>query len=175
MQGLFEQSALAQTALDALKLQHQQQWHHQVIDVAAIGSCRKLLGNMAPAAVTSLTAIKGDLSVKKSGSFAMFAAICRRTMGLTRLATIASFAAVGRASGGGLDSATTGGLLLPIGTQYFPGLWVDPVRPHTRRADHTLIRSICFVAGRIVNSPALNNRARTGAVEGKRRHAECPL
>jgi hypothetical protein len=42
MRGLFEQSALARTALDALKLQHQQQRHHQVIDVAAIGSCRKL-------------------------------------------------------------------------------------------------------------------------------------
>jgi hypothetical protein len=50
MRGLFEQSALAQTALDALKLQHQQQWHHQVIDVAAIGRCDKLLGNMAPPA-----------------------------------------------------------------------------------------------------------------------------
>ena len=42
MRGLFEQSALAKTALDALKLQHQQQRHHQVIDVAAIGSCPKL-------------------------------------------------------------------------------------------------------------------------------------
>jgi hypothetical protein len=59
-----------------------------------------------------------------------------------------------------------------IGTQHFPGLWVDPVRQHTRRADHTLVRSICFVAGRIVSNPAFNNQARTGAAEVKCRHAE---
>jgi hypothetical protein len=64
------------------------------------------------------------------------------------------------------------GLFLPIGTQHFPGLWVDPVRQHTRRADHTLVRSICFVAGRIVSNPAFNNQARTGAAEVKCRHAE---
>jgi hypothetical protein len=29
---------------------------------------------------------------------------------------------------------------LHIGTQHFPSLWVDPVRAHTRRANHTLIR-----------------------------------
>jgi hypothetical protein len=59
-----------------------------------------------------------------------------------------------------------------IGTQHFPGLWVDPVRQHTRRADHTLVRSICFVAGRIVSNPGFNNQARTGAAEVKCRHAE---
>jgi hypothetical protein len=53
----------------------------------------------------------------------------------------------------------------------FPSLWVDPPRAHTRRANHTLIR-ICFVAGQIVSNPAFNNQARTGAVEGKCRHAE---
>jgi len=53
VRGLFEQSALAKTALDALKLQHQQQRHHQVIDVAAIGSRRKLLDPfVAPAFAT---------------------------------------------------------------------------------------------------------------------------
>jgi hypothetical protein len=31
-------------------------------------------------------------------------------------------------------------LFLPISTQHLPGLWVDPVRQQTRRADHTLIR-----------------------------------
>ncbi|MFZ2080175.1 MAG: hypothetical protein WAV38_26710 [Xanthobacteraceae bacterium] len=27
-----------------------------------------------------------------------------------------------------------------FGTQHIPSLWVDPVRAHTRRANHTLIR-----------------------------------
>lgn len=63
------------------------------------------------------------------------------------------------------------GLFLPIGIQHLPGLWVDPVRAHTRRQITTLIR-ICLVAGRIVSNPAFNNQARTRAAEVKCRHAE---
>jgi hypothetical protein len=62
-------------------------------------------------------------------------------------------------------------LFLPIGIQHLPGLWVDPVRAHTRRADHNT-HSICLVAGRIVSNPAFNNQARTRAAEVKCRHAE---
>ena len=46
------------------------------------------------------------------------------------------------------------------------------MRPQTRRADHTLLRSIYVVAGRIVSNPAFNNQAHTGAAEVKCRHAE---
>jgi hypothetical protein len=68
MRGLFEESALAQTALDALKPQHQQQRHHQVIDVAAIGSCRKLLGNMAPCRSLAM-AVRQGLAEKLNPCF----------------------------------------------------------------------------------------------------------
>ena len=62
------------------------------------------------------------------------------------------------------------GLFLPIGIQHLPGLWVDPVRAHTRRADHN---THTYLLGRRSDRQQSSlQQSSTRAAEVKCRHAE---